>query len=50
MDPLFIYLGLALLGLVLFGVVSGVSKGAVRRCPSCDEDVSVHARACRHCG
>jgi hypothetical protein len=50
MDPLFLYLGLAVLGLALFAAVSGVAKGTMRRCPGCDEDVSFTARKCRHCG
>ena len=50
MDPLILYALLALLGLALFGVISGVSKGHRRRCPGCDEHVDFHARACRFCG
>jgi hypothetical protein len=50
MDPVILCALLALGGLLLFGAVSGVSKGHQRRCPGCDEDVDVHARACRYCG
>ena len=50
MDPLILYAVLALAGLMLFGVISGVSKGSQRRCPGCDADVNFHSRGCRHCG
>ncbi len=50
MDPLILYAVLALAGLALFGVISGVAKGSQRRCPSCDEDVDFNARGCRYCG
>ena len=50
MDPVILYAILALCGLLLFGVISRVSKGHQRRCPSCDGEVDVHARGCRHCG
>jgi hypothetical protein len=49
-DPVILYVLLALGGLLLFGAVSGVAKGHQRRCPGCDADVDVHARACRSCG
>ena len=50
MDPAILYGLLAVFGLVLFGVVSGVSKGHQRSCPGCDAEVDIHARGCRHCG
>ena len=50
MDPLILYGVLAIAGLLLFGVISGVSKGHQRRCPACAADVDVHARGCRFCG
>jgi ribosomal protein L40E len=49
-DPLILYALLALGGLLLLRVVSGAYKGNQRRCPSCDAEVDVHARGCRHCG
>ena len=50
MDPVILYAVLALAGLLLFGVISGVSKGHQRSCPGCDAGVDIHARACRSCG
>jgi len=50
MDPVILYAILALCGLLVLGSISRVAKGHQRRCPSCDADVDVHARGCRHCG
>jgi hypothetical protein len=50
MDPVILYAILAIAGLLLFGVISGVSKGHRRSRPGCDADVDVHARGCRFCG
>ena len=50
MDPAILYGLLAVGGLALFGLISGVYKGHQRSCPNCDGEVDVHARGCRHCG
>ena len=50
MDPAILYAILAVAGLLVLGAVSTVSKGHRRSCPGCDEQVDIHARACRYCG
>ena len=50
MDPLAVFLFLALLALAILAAAALLSQPGQRRCPSCDAPVAVTARACRSCG
>jgi hypothetical protein len=49
MDPVVFYLVVVTLALVILAVAMLVSPSAKRRCPNCERDVAISARACR-CG
>jgi hypothetical protein len=49
MDPIVFYLAFVTLALVILGVAMLFSPSAKRRCPNCERDVAIAARACR-CG
>ena len=49
MDPIVCYAGFVAIALAILVVAMAFSPPARRRCPSCDEHVSISARACR-CG
>ena len=49
MDPTAFYAALVIVALVILAVAMLLSPSAKRRCPSCERDVALGARACR-CG
>jgi hypothetical protein len=49
MDPLVFYAGFVVIALAILALAMAFSPTARRRCPSCEEFVSITARACR-CG
>ena len=49
MDPIVLYAAFIVIALMILAVAMLFSPSAKRRCPSCDRDVAIAARACR-CG
>lgn len=49
MDPLVIYVGVMVLGVLLLAFASTLASEPTRACPQCGDAVKVHAKACRHC-
>jgi hypothetical protein len=49
MDPIVIYAGFVVVALAVLALAVLLSPSDTRRCPSCERDVALGARACR-CG
>ena len=49
MEPIVFYLAFVALALVILALAMVFSPSAKRRCPNCERDVAIAARACR-CG
>jgi hypothetical protein len=49
MDPFLLYAGFVVIALAILAAAMAFSPPARRRCPGCDEHVSISARRCR-CG
>ena len=49
MDPIVLYAAFIVIALMILAVAMLFSPSAKRRCPSCERDVAIAARACR-CG
>ena len=50
MNPLVLYLALVAIAVLIAVIGMLVSRPPTRNCPSCDEDIRISARSCRHCG
>jgi hypothetical protein len=48
-DPIVIYAGFVVIALLVLAVAMLLSPPAKRRCPNCEREVALGARACR-CG